>query len=206
MCITFIHAATRHTSHTTHHTSHFLGHACKHSPVVLLVRAHHEHVALCKQVSDSEFVVDLVEVQGFGPCHSNPACVTLPPTPRVKELRKGALPPSLAGEQPAAPSAGFRAVVAESGAEGRRCASPLGGGGGVEEEEDKLARTHEELVYVGGGGCSDVAALVIITTSTAITQPTIIITIAFPSLFITRAAATASWTKKTTSSPPTASR
>ena len=132
--------------------------------------------------------------------------MTLPSTPRVKELRKGALPPSLAGEQPAAPSAGFRAVVAETGAEGRRCASPLGGGGGVEEEEDKLARTHEELVYVGCGGCGDVAAFVFITNYTAIAQPAIITTIAFLSLFITRAAATASWTKRMTSSLRTGSR
>jgi hypothetical protein len=68
---------------------------------------------------------------------------------RVKELRKGALPPSLAGEQPAAPSAGFKGPAVDAGGmDGRRCASPLAGGGGVEEEEDKLARTHEELVYV----------------------------------------------------------
>ena len=64
---------------------------------------------------------------------------------RVKELRKGALPPSLAGDQqPPAAAAAFRAVPAEAGAaEGRRCASPLAGGGAAEEEEDKLARTHE---------------------------------------------------------------
>jgi hypothetical protein len=65
---------------------------------------------------------------------------------RVKELRKGALPPSLAGEQQPPAAAAFRPVGAEAGVEGRRCASPLAGGGAAEEEEDKLARTHEELV------------------------------------------------------------
>ncbi len=70
---------------------------------------------------------------------------------RVKELRKGALPPSLASDQiSSAPLPGAaRAYAAEAaGFEGRRCASPLAGGAGPEEEEDKLARTHEELVYV----------------------------------------------------------
>jgi hypothetical protein len=70
---------------------------------------------------------------------------------RVKELRKGALPPSLAGDQPPAPPAGVReraGVADAAGGDGRRCASPLGVAGVAEEEEDKLARTHEELVYV----------------------------------------------------------
>jgi kinesin family protein 2/24 len=66
---------------------------------------------------------------------------------RVKELRKGALPPSLAGDQPLVAPSAIRALPVElSGAEGRRCASPLGNGLAVEDEEDKLARTHEELV------------------------------------------------------------
>jgi hypothetical protein len=68
---------------------------------------------------------------------------------RVKELRKGALPPSLASDQPPAPPAGVRAGAADAaGGDGRRCASPLGVACVGEEEEDKLARTHEELVYV----------------------------------------------------------
>jgi hypothetical protein len=70
---------------------------------------------------------------------------------RVKELRKGALPPSLAGDQPPAPPAGVReraGAADAAGGDGRRCASPLGVAGVAEEEEDKLARTHEELVYV----------------------------------------------------------